>query len=74
MKITRLYSVEIVEGCHSFSRLVACSNDLNKLKAIIHTPDGMIRQVSEANDPTLKMRTKEDVYPLYLFREVPYIV
>lgn len=76
MKIdmNKLYALHIVVDAESDSRVIACSNSLDKLRQIVFTPDNTFHRNGDPNDKTLMMHTTDGVYPKYLFREIPYVV
>ena len=70
----KLYALHIVVDAESSSKIIACSNSLDKLREIVYTPDHTFRVCKDPNDKTLKMHTTDGIYPKYLFREIAYIV
>lgn len=72
MQQNKLYGLFIVSAEHVAQRFYAGSNDISKLIKV--TPNqSMWITCNDPNDQTLRRKTEEGRYPMYLVREVPYV-
>lgn len=73
--MNKLYALHVVKNQESNSRIIACSNEIDKLTSVIVTADqsNTFLLQKDPNDKTLRITTKDNVYPKFLIREIPYI-
>jgi len=67
----RLYALHITTSHDGAWKVVAASNEIDKLTAIAASNTFLVLQ--DPNDPTLLRSTPEGDYPRYLIREMPYV-
>ena len=72
----KLYGLYIVETEDSIMRLTAASNEIQKLKDVVFTPDHafIVCGSLERERDKLMTHTAKGNYPYYLIYELPYIV